>query len=393
VPTAITEARRRRSEVIASAGTALAEVGRVLSAKNEKALKLALETLQSILTQIGATEDAPAESAVAAVEAALAQDDSFDAIRYAVQAALRKRAMADMLAQAAADDGADMEDMYDCPAPWIRDIYPGVVVYQLDGDLYQCDYTINPDESVTLGPPIEVEVAYVPAPDADDAALPTGSVTVPTEAAAPTRTEGGRKFKKSDYAYTPSDHPSSWKLRLTATPGGDPDPRMVGAAAAAFSSGGYRGQKVELPADAVAGAKAKVRAAWKKAHPDKTASEMPDSIKESEAAPAAESAEVEVTSDLIDLVEKAVRRTAPSRSRSSSPAGAAAATTAPRCWSATARRSSPGACTCTWTTRPSRRMPSGRSGRSGTWRPSWTRTRAGRPMARPAPGSTPTPGR
>ena len=34
------------------------------------------------------------------------------------------------------------------------------------------------------------------------------------------RTQGGVEFPKSDYAYTPDDVPSHWKLRLTRTPGG-----------------------------------------------------------------------------------------------------------------------------------------------------------------------------
>lgn len=180
------ETRQRRAETVAAAGSTLMEVGRVLSTRNEKSLRSALEALQTVLAQIVGTDDAPAESAVSAIEAALIQDDSFDAIRMAVQSALRKRVMADMLAQMAdSGDMADMEDMYGCSWPWIRDIYPTAVVYQIEDDLYQCDYTINADESVTLGPPIEVTVAYVPAPDADDAALPTGSVTIATEAEPP----------------------------------------------------------------------------------------------------------------------------------------------------------------------------------------------------------------
>jgi len=97
-----------------------------------------------------------------------------------------------------------------------------------------------------------------------------------------TKTEGGKDFPASDYAYVPdAESPSTWKLRLTATPRGDPDPGIVGAAAAALGPGGFRGQKVDIPAGDVAAVKARVRAAWKKANPDRNADEMPASIKES----------------------------------------------------------------------------------------------------------------
>lgn len=92
------------------------------------------------------------------------------------------------------------------------------------------------------------------------------------------KTEDGRAFPKSDYAYTPSDNVSEWKLRLTSTPGGTPDARIVGAAVAALGKG-YRGNKVQIPSDALAGVKAKVRAAWHKANPDKGDDELPDILR------------------------------------------------------------------------------------------------------------------
>ena len=98
---------------------------------------------------------------------------------------------------------------------------------------------------------------------------------------AETKTEDGKGFPAGDYAYVPdADKPSTWKLRLTSTPGGPPDPKIVGAAIAAFSPGGFRGQPVQIPAADVAAAKAKVRAAWAKAHPDMKTADMPMHIKE-----------------------------------------------------------------------------------------------------------------
>ena len=61
-----------------------------------------------------------------------------------------------------------------------------------------------------------------------------------------TKSEGDAgKFPASDYAYAPDPKsPSTWKLRLTATPGGKPDSSIVGAACAALGKG-FRGNKVE----------------------------------------------------------------------------------------------------------------------------------------------------
>ncbi|MBB5411898.1 hypothetical protein HDG34_005864 [Paraburkholderia sp. HC6.4b] len=107
----------------------------------------------------------------------------------------------------------------------------------------------------------------------DAAAIALG-ITI--KAAAPYKTEAGVKFPKSDYAYTPGDKPSEWKLRLTSTPGGTPDPRIVGAAVAALGPGGFRGNKVQIPAEDLAAVKARVLAAWRKANSDKDADEAPD---------------------------------------------------------------------------------------------------------------------
>ena len=94
-----------------------------------------------------------------------------------------------------------------------------------------------------------------------------------------TKSEAGGNFPASDYAYVPDPkHPSTWKLRLTKTPGGTPDAGIVGAAIAALGKG-FRGQKVDIPAADLPAVKAKIRAAWLKANPDKKPEEMPDIIK------------------------------------------------------------------------------------------------------------------
>ncbi len=92
----------------------------------------------------------------------------------------------------------------------------------------------------------------------------------PLRKQAKTKTEGGRRFRAGDYAYVPDrEKPSTWKLRLTNTPGGPPDRRIVGAAIAALGPG-FRGQKVQIPRAALAAVKRKVLAAWRKLHPGQT---------------------------------------------------------------------------------------------------------------------------
>lgn len=81
------------------------------------------------------------------------------------------------------------------------------------------------------------------------------------------------------WAYRPSDDP--WKLPV-CDDDGNLEPALVSAAAAALSPGGFRGQKVKLPSDAVSGVKGFLRRSWKKAYPDKDADDMPESIQASE---------------------------------------------------------------------------------------------------------------
>ena len=100
-----------------------------------------------------------------------------------------------------------------------------------------------------------------------------------SEGMAVTKKEGDAgEFASSAYAYVPdAEKPSTWKLRLEEEPG-KVTARMLGDAAAAFSEGGFRGNRVELPEDAIAGAKAKIRAAYKALGTE--AKDMPESVNE-----------------------------------------------------------------------------------------------------------------
>lgn len=93
------------------------------------------------------------------------------------------------------------------------------------------------------------------------------------------KTYDGVTFPSSDFAYVPDPEKSNtWKLRLTKTPGGKPDAGIVGAAVAALGKG-FRGNRVIIPTSDLASVKAKVRAAWKVANPDKGGAELPEVLK------------------------------------------------------------------------------------------------------------------
>lgn len=96
----------------------------------------------------------------------------------------------------------------------------------------------------------------------------------------PTKTEDGKNFPASDYAYVPDrNKTTTWKLRLTSTPGGEPDARIVGAAVAALGTKGFRGQRVKIPKEDIPAVLARVRAAWFKANPDKDKDDLPKVLK------------------------------------------------------------------------------------------------------------------
>lgn len=82
-----------------------------------------------------------------------------------------------------------------------------------------------------------------------------------------TKTEGDEHLPASAYAYVPDPkEPSTWKLRID-------DAQHFGGALAAVGKG-FRGQKVEIPANDKAGVMAKLRTAWHKYHKDEPLPEV-----------------------------------------------------------------------------------------------------------------------
>lgn len=93
-----------------------------------------------------------------------------------------------------------------------------------------------------------------------------------------TKREGGVDYPASDFAYVPDrNKPSSWKLRLAEGKPGNITKAQLGRASAAFSSGGFRGNKVQVPSGAMSGIKARIRREYSKlgVKPD----EIPESIR------------------------------------------------------------------------------------------------------------------
>lgn len=77
--------------------------------------------------------------------------------------------------------------------------------------------------------------------------------------------EGGVKYKASDFAYTPDkEKVSTWKLRMAEGSSGNITVSQLGRAAAAFSSGGFRGNKVQIPSGDVSKVKGRIRSEYKK---------------------------------------------------------------------------------------------------------------------------------
>ncbi len=92
-----------------------------------------------------------------------------------------------------------------------------------------------------------------------------------------TKSENGIDFPAEAYAYVPDPtKPSEWKLRLWEDLQKKETAAQVGMAMAAFSPGGFRGQKVEIPAADMAKVKETIVAAWKRVNPGRDVKEMPN---------------------------------------------------------------------------------------------------------------------
>lgn len=92
------------------------------------------------------------------------------------------------------------------------------------------------------------------------------------------KTDDGVEYPASCYAYVPDkEQVSTWKLRMCAVGTNEITREQLGAASAAFSPGGFRGQKVQIPEDDVSAVKKKLRDEYKKLGVEND--DIPESIK------------------------------------------------------------------------------------------------------------------
>ncbi len=95
------------------------------------------------------------------------------------------------------------------------------------------------------------------------------------------KTEDGVKFPAAAYAYVPdAEKSSTWKLRLWETPEKKVTRRQLGAASAALSPGGFRGNPVRIPEADLPAVKRKIRTEYRKLGVERE--DMPRWIKEAD---------------------------------------------------------------------------------------------------------------
>lgn len=204
---------------------------------------------------------------------------------------------------------------------WVDDLTDTDAIYNQNGQSYSVPYTIDDKNAVALGEPVKVvrQVVYsvseaVQRTHADLMVLAgtrgkvavvgtvkemqglvSGLKAVEDEAAAlkklteaatlikameAVKTEDGDEYPASAFAYVPdTEKPSAWKLRLWEDTGKKVTKAQLGRAAAALSPGGFRGNKAEIPADALPAVKRKIRNEYGKL--DVAAEDMPKWVKES----------------------------------------------------------------------------------------------------------------
>ena len=116
---------------------------------------------------------------------------------------------------------------------------------------------------------------------AKEALKEVATIMVWLEEQALTKTEDGIKFPKAAYAYIGDpEKTTTWKLRLWEDLEKKVTRAQLGRAAAALSPGGFRGQKVQIPAAGLPAVKRKIRAEYRKL--DVGPEEMPRWVKETE---------------------------------------------------------------------------------------------------------------
>jgi len=211
---------------------------------------------------------------------------------------------------------------------YVESVFESDVIYNVDGQSYKASFTLDEDGQATFGDPEKVvrQTVYKSMealqghyseliqeagkrnaaldserirkaiellqellsseaePDAKtikDATKEATSVLSWLKEQKVEKTEDGIKFPAEAYAYVPDkEKTSTWKLRLWEDPEKKITRAQLGRAAAALSPGGFRGQKIDIPSDALPAVKRKIRAEYRKLEVDEE--EIPRWVKEAE---------------------------------------------------------------------------------------------------------------
>lgn len=232
--------------------------------------------------------------------------------------------------------------------PYIRDIYPDELVYEIKNKMYRMTYVIDRKGKVVFGQPelVTPVTVYTPVAEAVEAKINqlTGMIAEREEAPeaqeslnalldllekedldeamatpflleadviiakmeekAPMKTEDGQQYPRSAYAYTPSDSPDSWRLRLFESPELKVTKGQLSIAAAALSPGGYRGQKVAILKEALPAVKQRIRSEFRKLGLDDIPKWVKDAAETRERV--AESCEIDIKEVTADNIAKGV---------------------------------------------------------------------------------------
>ncbi len=210
---------------------------------------------------------------------------------------------------------------------FIEDVTETEIIYNRDRQSYKALYTITEDNNVVIGEPVKVtrQITFNPMeslqtayseliqeagkrnalkdsqrvkailalcqellsseiPDeekATDAVKEARDVLALLKLEEATKTEDGVAFPSQAYAYAPDlDTPTTWKLRLWQDLEDKVTRRQLGLAAAALSPGGFRGQRVQIPAADLSAVKRKIRSAYRTLGVDEE--DIPRWVKETE---------------------------------------------------------------------------------------------------------------
>jgi len=211
---------------------------------------------------------------------------------------------------------------------WIEDVFEGYVIYRVNDQCYKATYKLGEDGEATFGEPKKVisERIYKPmeslqmkyseilhevgkrnatldaarvkkivalcqellSSEAEpeekktaEALKEATSVLVWLQEQAPTKREEGQSYPAAAFAYVAdSEKSTTWKLRLWEDLEKKVTRAQLGRAAAALSPGGFRGQKVAIPAAALSAVKRTIRAEYRKLGVEDE--EIPKWVKETE---------------------------------------------------------------------------------------------------------------